>query len=317
MSGDHRIYSYSTVLMGSPILLKLFSHDEALASRTFQLIKRYEDLLTVNRAQSQVMDINHAAGRHPVSVSRPVYQLIKCAKAASMVQDSAFNLAIGPLVKLWRIGFQGRSVPAEEEIAARLSLTHPQDVILDDAAGSVFLTQAGMEIDLGAIAKGYIADRVRDYLRQQGVSAALINLGGNVHTLGEWSIGLKKPFARDDALVGSIVVAGQSVVTSGIYERYFEQDGRRWHHILDPRSGYPLDNELESVTIIADDSLDGDIWTTLIYGLGVEKGCAALHRRDDIEAIFVTKNRQVILSSQRRFRFHLLDDRYRLTDCTV
>ncbi|WP_186824877.1 FAD:protein FMN transferase, partial [Klebsiella pneumoniae] len=129
-----------------------------------------------------VMDINQAAGRHPVTVSRPVYALIKCAKAASMVRDSAFNLAIGPLVKLWRIGFQGRSVPAAPDIAARLALTRPQDVILDDAASSVYLARTGMEIDLGAIAKGYIADRVRDYLQQQGINAALINLGGNVHT---------------------------------------------------------------------------------------------------------------------------------------
>ena len=136
---DNRVYSYSAVLMGSPILLKLYSHDEALASRVFQLIKRYEDLLTVNRAQSQVMDINHAAGRHPVTVSRPVYQLIKCAKAASMVRDSAFNLAIGPLVKLWRIGFQGHSVPSAADIAARLPLTRPQDVILDDEKQSVWL----------------------------------------------------------------------------------------------------------------------------------------------------------------------------------
>lgn len=314
---DNRVYSYSAVLMGSPILLKLYVHDESLASRVFQLIKGYEDLLTVNRAQSQVMDINHAAGRHPVAVSRPVYALIKCAKAASMVRDSAFNLAIGPLVKLWRIGFQGHRVPEVQDIAARLALTRPQDVILDETAGSVYLVQAGMEIDLGAIAKGYIADRVRDYLQQQGVGAALINLGGNVHTLGDWAIGLKKPFSEAEALVGSIEVAGQSVVTSGIYERYFEQDGKRWHHILDPRSGYPLDNELESVTIISADSLDGDIWTTLIYGLGVEKGCAALRQREDIEAIFVTKNRDVILSSPRHFRFRLLDDSYNLIDCTA
>lgn len=314
---DNRVYSYSAVLMGSPILLKLYSHDEALASRVFQLIKHYEDLLTVNRAQSQVMDINHAAGRHPVTVSRPVYQLIKCAKAASMVRDSAFNLAIGPLVKLWRIGFQGHSVPSAADIAARLPLTRPQDVILDDEKQSVWLAQAGMEIDLGAIAKGYIADRVHDYLGQQGIEQALINLGGNVHTLGEWAIGLKKPFAAAQELIGLIAVTGQSVVTSGTYERYFEQDGKRWHHILDPRSGYPLDNELDSVTVISADSLDGDIWTTLLYGLGVEKGCAALRQRDDIEAIFVTKNRDVILSSPQRIRFQLLDSGYQITDCTA
>ncbi|VFS87928.1 ApbE family [Raoultella planticola] len=144
ISGDQRLYSYSAVLMGSPILLKLFSHDEALASRTFQLIKRYEDLFTVNRAHSEVMAINHAAGRHPVSVSRPVYQLIKCAKAASMVQESAFNLAIGPLVKAMAHRFlTAHSVPATTDIAARLALTRPQDVILDDAAGSVFSRPAG------------------------------------------------------------------------------------------------------------------------------------------------------------------------------
>ncbi len=188
---DNRVYSYSAVLMGSPILLELCSHDEAMASRVFQLIKRYEDLLTVNRAESQVMDINHAAGRHPVTVSRPVFQLIQCAKAASMVRDSAFNLAIGPLVKLWRIGFHGHSVPDAADIRARLALTRPQEVILDEATCSVFLQQPGMELDLGAIAKGYIADRVRDFLRQQQVEKALINLGGNVHTLGEWAIGLK------------------------------------------------------------------------------------------------------------------------------
>lgn len=287
---DNRVYSYSAVLMGSPILLKLCSHDEAMASRVFQLIKRYEDLLTVNRAESQVMDINHAAGRHPVTVSRPVFQLIQCAKAASMVRDSAFNLAIGPLVKLWRIGFHGHSVPDAADIRARLALTRPQEVILDEATCSVFLQQPGMELDLGAIAKGYIADRVRDYLRQQQV---------------------------EKALIGSLTVNGQSVVTSGTYERYFEQDGKRWHHILDPRSGYPLDNELDSVTVISADSLDGDIWTTLLFGLGVEKGCAALRQRQDIDAIFVTKNRDIILSSPQRLRFAPLDSGYRVIDCTA
>ncbi|RFC90329.1 FAD:protein FMN transferase, partial [Klebsiella pneumoniae] len=101
------------------------------------------------------------------------------------------------------------------------------------------------------------------------------------------------------------------------YERYFEQDGKRWHHILDPRSGYPLDNELDSVTVISADSLDGDIWTTLLFGLGVEKGCAALRQRQDIDAIFVTKNRDIILSSPQRLRFASLDSGYRVIDCTA
>jgi FAD:protein FMN transferase len=320
MPDSHRVYSYSAVLMGSPILLKLFSHDEALASRVFRLIKQYEDLLTVNRAHSQVMDINHAAGQHPVAVSRPVFELIRCAKAASLLKDSAFNLAIGPLVKCWKIGFKGDAVPPADEIAALLGITHPADVVLDEANSSVFLTRQGMEIDLGAIAKGYIADRVRDHLLKEGVELGLINLGGNVQTLGSpeggWRVGLKKPFAGD-ALIGAMTVENRSVVTSGTYERYFELNGKRYHHILDPRTGYPLDNELDSVTIISPDSLDGDIWTTLIYGMGLEKGCAALRSRPDIEAIFVTKTKEVVISSMHHFRFTLLDDSYRITGSTV
>ena len=315
---DRRVYSYTATLMGSPILLKLFSNNEALASRVFRLIKQYEDLLTVNRAPSQVMDINQAAGKHAVSVSRPVFELIRVAKAASMLNNSAFNLAIGPLVKRWKIGFKGDSVPPADEIAALLALTNPADVLLDDNASSVFLTQPGMEIDLGAIAKGYIADRVRDYLRKEGETLGLINLGGNIQTLGApedgWSLGIKTPFGGADELVGTLVVENKSVVTSGTYERFFEHDGKRYHHILNPRTGYPLDNELDSVTIVSTNSIDGDIWTTLIYGMGVEKGCAALRARPDIEAIFVTKSSEVVLTSMQNFRFRLLDSRYRLTD---
>lgn len=317
MSDDHRVYSYSATLMGSPILLKLFSNNEALASRVFRLIKQYEDLLTVNRAPSLVMDINQAAGKHPVSVSRAVYELIRVAKAASTLENSAFNLAIGPLVKRWKIGFQGDSVPPAEEIAALMALTDPADVLLDDTASSVFLTKPGMEIDLGAIAKGYIADRVRDYLRKEGETVGLINLGGNIQTLGApeggWTLGIKTPFGGADELVGTLMVENKSVVTSGTYERFFERDGKRYHHILNPRTGYPLDNELDSVTIISTNSIDGDIWTTLIYGMGVEKGCAALRARPDIEAVFVTKTKEVVLSSMKHFRFTLLDNRYRLT----
>ncbi|HDC4410740.1 TPA: FAD:protein FMN transferase [Enterobacter kobei] len=317
---DNRVYSYSAVLMGSPILLKLFTHDEALASRVFRLIKQYEDLLTVNRAHSQVMDINHAAGQHPVIVSRPVFELIRCAKAASLLKDSAFNLAIGPLVKRWKIGFRGDSVPPADDIAALLAITRPEDVILDEAQSSVFLARAGMEIDLGAIAKGYIADRVRDYLHKEGTERGLINLGGNIQTLGSpeggWSVGLKKPFVSG-ALIGAMTVENRSVVTSGTYERFFEENGKRYHHILDPRTGYPLDNALDSVTIVSKESIDGDIWTTLMYGMGIEKGCAVLRSRPDIEAIFVTKTKEVVISSMHHFRFTLLDNTYRVTDSTA
>lgn len=317
MTPDDRIYAYSAVLMGSPILLKLFEHNESLASRVFRLIKQQENIFTVNRPHSEVMAVNHAAGSHPVEVSQPVYELIKRAKAVSLLDDSLFNFTIGPLVKRWKIGFNGHSVPAASDLQSLLALTNPQDVVLDDTARSVFLQHSGMEIDLGAIAKGYIADVVRDFLLAEQVPQGLINLGGNVQTLGAsgqegWGIGLKKPFAAEDALLGVIHVSNKSVVTSGIYERYFELDGRRYHHILDPKTGYPLDNELQSVTVISEDSIDGDIYTTLLYGMGVEKSLEYLQDLAHIEAIFVTKQQQIICSSQRQFGFTLLDNSYQL-----
>jgi len=320
MTSDRRIYAYSAVLMGSPILLKLFEHDERLASRVFRLIKGQENMLTVNRPHSEIMAINHAAGCHPVVVSQPVFELIKRAKAVSLLQGSCFNFTIGPLVKRWKIGFSGNTVPDAGDLQALLALTSPDDVQLDESSCSVFLTKAGMEIDLGAIAKGYIADIVRDFLQQEHIENALINLGGNVHTIGAgdgaggWAIGLKKPFADADALIGVLNVANMSVVTSGIYERYFERDGRCYHHILDPKTGYPLDNELLSVTVISDDSIDGDIYTTLLYGMGVEKSLAYLQQCAHIEAIFVTRDRQVICSSQQQFSFSLIDSTYRLVN---
>ncbi|ACT08305.1 ApbE family lipoprotein [Dickeya chrysanthemi Ech1591] len=318
MPPDDRVYTYSTVLMGSPILLKLFEPNQPLALLVFKRIKQLEDELTVNRAHSDVMTINQAAGKHSVIVSQPLFNLIKRAKEVSLLDDGGFNFTIGPVVKRWKIGFHGHSVPPADELQALLPLTDPRRVVLNAQQHSVWLETAGMEIDLGAIAKGYIADVIRQLLYQQHVYHALINLGGNVLAIGRpqnggqtaWSVGLQKPFGDNGELIGMIHVANKSVVTSGIYERYFECDSRVYHHILDPKTGYPLDNELLSVTIISDASIDGDIYTTLIYGLGVAKGLAYLSRLPHIEAILVTKDRRVMLSSQRQYDFTLLDTEY-------
>lgn len=315
-----RVYSYEAVLMGSPILLKIFEDNPSAAKTIFQLIKQQENLLTVNRAGSQLMMVNEAAGLHPVQVSQSVFDLVSQAKDASLQKDSCFNLAIGPLVKRWKIGFRGNTVPTQSEIDLLLTLTNPADVVLDESNRTIFLAKQGMEIDLGAIAKGYIADLVRDKLHAMGIQNGLINLGGNVLTIGQplygdipaWGVGLQKPFASHNQLIGIIEVCDKSVVTSGVYERYFEKDGRIYHHIFDPKTGYPLDNELLSVTVISDDSIDGDIYTTILYGMGVEKSLKFLANQPQIEAIFVTRSGGVILSSERQFKFNIQDDSYQL-----
>ena len=139
MPAEQRVYSYSAVLMGSPILLKLFEDNQHVAASVFRLIQQQENLLTVNRAQSQLMAVNHAAGLHPVVVSQPVFDLISQAKAVSLLADSCFNLAIGPLVKGRKIGFSGNAVPPASEVQSLLPLTRPEYVILDPQTCSVFL----------------------------------------------------------------------------------------------------------------------------------------------------------------------------------
>ncbi|WP_370580142.1 FAD:protein FMN transferase [Snodgrassella alvi] len=318
MSGTS--YTYSQQLMGTTVSLKLFVENLTAVSAVFNAIEQLEARLTVNRYHSEVMSINHAAGKQPVAVSKLVFDLISQAKAASLLPESKFNLAIGPLVKLWKIGFNGRSIPEKDEIARRLTLTNPNHIDLNRTNQTVYLAKAGMEIDLGAIAKGYIADIIKLLLAQYNIFQAIINCGGNVLTIGyspitadkQWHIGLKRPFAEANNLLGIIHVEDKSVVTSGIYERYFIFNNQLYHHILDPHTGYPLNNELHSVSIISDNSLTGDIYSTIFYGLGIRQGLSELKKKQNIGVIFVTRDKKIIIQSNQHFTFELTADDYQL-----
>lgn len=313
-------YDYSQTLMGMTVTLTLLEQNETVAKLAFATIKLLEDKLTVNRPVSEVMSINLAAGKHPVEVSLPVFSLIKQARQLSVNPSSCFNMAIGPVVKLWKIGFKGDSIPADHHIKQQLLLTDPFDIELNDTTHSVFLKKAGMEIDLGAIAKGYIADVIKNLLLEHHIHHGIINLGGNVLTLGAspieksgcWCIGLRKPFSLSDELAGIIKVKNKSVVTSGIYERYFVQNNRLYHHIFNPLTGYPLDNEIESVTVISNTSLEGDIYSTIFYGLGVNASGEYLKKHPDISAIFLLKNKTMTLINPKNFNFDLIDKHYEI-----
>ena len=259
--------------MGTTNQITLFgTDDERYLDDAIRFVNHYEDLLTVNRPVSAVMAINHAAGQSPVVVPPAVYQLVKRAVAVSN-QHFGFNAAIGPLVKLWHIGFADARVPSDLEIGQRRELIGSDEIVLDDERLSVYLPQAGMELDLGAIAKGYIADRLQDYLRSQGHVAAIINFGGNIVLMnaaphkadGRWRIGVRDPLVRHGETIGLLTTTATSVVTSGVAERHLVADGQTYHHIIDPETGYPHDNELASVTVISPESIDGEIETTRLF----------------------------------------------------
>lgn len=275
--------------LGTRITLTVFGErDEAALDAAFTLIAREEDRLTVNRPISEVMAVNRAAGKlatgagagaapatEAVTVSAGTFALIAQAVAASR-ENYGFNALIGPLVKLWKIGFEGANVPTDDAIAARRALIDPSKVVLDAAALTVSLQESGMELDLGGIAKGYIADQIRALWGAYGVRAGIIDLGGNLLFVGDsprredahWVIGVQDPRQSRHTDLGQVILPACSAVTSGVYERFLEKDGRRYHHLLDPRTGYPLETELAGVTVFTKDSTQGELEAKRLFFAG-------------------------------------------------
>lgn len=296
----------SVRLMGTVIDISIY-HDKAapILDEVVNRLIDYEKRFSANDTHSELMKINHQAGLMPVKVARDLYELIKLGKDHSCQQGSYLNIAIGPLVQAWRIGFSDAKVPNELTIKEKLALIRPENIILDDVAQSVFLKEKGMAIDLGALAKGYIADKVMTYLKAYGVTSALINLGGNVLTMGAalhqpdgfWRIGIQNPQAmrRGEHLM-LLKVHNQSVVTSGIYERTLTYQGKTYHHIFSSETGYPIATDVASLTIVSKDSVDGEIWTTRLFGKNHKDIMETLAMTQGIEGIVVTKIGQVYMS---------------------
>jgi FAD:protein FMN transferase len=262
--------------LGTSITLQIFGNpQENIISHSFALIDHYEDLLTVNRDQSEVMSVNYAAGSHPVQVSSGTYDLIKLAVMKSQ-ENFGFNALIGPVVKLWSIGFKDAHVPTKNQIKDKMKLIDPFNVELNDSNQTVFLKKPGMELDLGGIAKGWIADRIRDYWRAYGVHAGIINLGGNILLVGDcpkrvngqWVIGVQDPKMPRGKNITSEMVHECSAVTSGTYERYLEVDGHKYHHLIDPRTGYPVETNLAGVTTFTKDSVQAEIECKRLFFAG-------------------------------------------------
>ena len=286
--------------LGTAITLQVFgARDKSVINDSFALIDHYEDLLTVNRDESEVMDVNHAAGKHPVQVSSGTYDLVKLAVEKSR-ENFGFNALIGPVVKLWAIGFKNAHVPTAEQIKERMALIDPFKVDLDDTDQTIFLQKEGMELDLGGIAKGWIADRIKDYWRAYGVHAGIINLGGNIllvgdspkRTSGQWSVGVQDPKEPRGNNIASVMVPECSAVTSGTYERYLEVDGHKYHHLIDPRTGYPVETDLSGVTTFTKYSVEAEIECKRLFFAG--KPVAGWHDDPDrIGAVFVYNDEHV------------------------
>jgi len=257
----------------------------------------------VSSLVSGVLAINRQAGVAPVKVRAELIEVLETALRYAELSGGAFDPTVGPLVKLWGIGTDARRIPAPDEIAAALELVDWRGLIVDRDSGTAFLLKKGMEIDLGAVAKGYAADEAARIAREGGVKRGIIDLGGNILALGRrgekgretapWRVGIQNPLGVRGEYIGVLLVRDASVVTSGVYERYFEADGKRYHHILSTANGYPVENGLLSVTIVTGSSTEADALSTAVFALGYERGRPLIESIPGVYAIFVFADKSV------------------------
>lgn len=285
------------------------SQDESLIDTCFDMANTYEHYFSRTLEGSDIYNINHANGA-PVEVHDETAELIRYGIAFGDLSGGVFDISIGALTDLWDIPNNNGTIPAQTQIDAALATVDYRQITVD--GNTVTLGNPDAALDLGGIAKGYVADRMREYLHANGACEGFINLGGNVLTLGQkandepYHIGIRKPFGEAGETITAVDVTDRSIVTSGRYERYFEKDGHIYHHILDPKNGYPYDNGLNGVTILSDSSMAGDALSTICFALGQEKGTEFLSSMPSndflnpilaaettLQAIFIDENNEM------------------------
>ncbi len=311
----------SAFLMGTLIQARVYGDNaEEIIKECFDRISAIEGLMSINIPGTEIDKVNRNAGMEEVSVSPESFYVLGKAMEYAEITGGRFDPTVGPLVKLWGIGTENARVPAPEEIKDILRLVGYQKLRLDPSDNGVYLEEAGMIVDLGAIAKGYAADEVAAIFKKHNVESAFVSLGGNVYVHGRkpngnrWRIGIQDPRSYSGDYMGVIEVEDIAIVTSGDYERFFEKDGVRYHHILDTKTGYPADSGLISVTILCGSSIDADALSTSLFVLGLEEGMKLAESLEGVEAIFITGDKKVYLTSGIRDKLELTDKGYTIAD---
>lgn len=307
--------SISSIKLNTAIQITIYdSQDKSLLDDCLALCDRYELIFSRTNENSELYKLNHRISDSAVSnqtietqttpyqvngttntwhISEYLAALLSQGLSTTRESDGAFDIAIAPLTSLWDFTAEDPKAPDDADIQKVLPLCSSDGVTIDGQ--DITLPSDDIQFDVGAIAKGYIADRLKDFLVKKGVNSAIINLGGNVLCIGSkpdgtpFKVGIQKPFADRNETEAVMDITGKSVVSSGIYERCFKQNGKLYHHILNPQTGYPYDNSLISVTIISDQSVDGDALSTTCFALGLEDGLKFAEKKG-VQAVFITED---------------------------
>ncbi|MGN1402817.1 MAG: FAD:protein FMN transferase [Ruminococcus sp.] len=300
-------YEDTRELMGTSVMVRAYGeHAQDGVEAAFARAEELEQIFSTTIADSEICTVNQTAKSavgtgESISIPEELCTVLETALEYGEKSGGALDCTMGDLIGLWGIGTEYARVPEQEEIQTVLRPDGWNDVVLDTETQSISFETESVTLHFGAIAKGYISDEMKAALQEAGVESALMSLGGNVMTLGtkpdgsSWNIAITNPFAPD-SVIASLTVTDQAAVTSGNYEKYFEQDGKRYHHILDPKTGAPAESDVVSTTILASKGIDCDALSTATYIMGAEDGMALINTLDGIEAVFVTSDGDIITS---------------------
>jgi len=296
------LYKFHQVAMGTVIEITLMGDNEEQANKAalqaFQEVKRIEQLMSPKIESGDVFRINQSSGEERVKVSNETLEVIKKAQEISELSEGEFDITVGPLTELWRKARENKIPPSVEEVERKLGLVNFKNIEVDQE-GKVFLKKKGMAIDLGGVAKGYAVDRAFDVLRSLGHKNLIVNAGGDLRIGGlkntePWSIGIQNP-REPQKILTRVSAPHKAVATSGDYEKFFIYEGKRYHHILNPKDGSPADG-CQSVTIITKDCITADGLATAVFVLGPEKGYALCQKLDGVQCLIVDKEGKIIIS---------------------
>ncbi|MEG0813648.1 MAG: FAD:protein FMN transferase [Clostridium sp.] len=286
--------SRSDFLLNTFVTVTIYdSEDPAILDSCMALCREYEGRLSKTIKTSEIYALNHRSPDETTfTLTKDTADLIQKGLFYSKKSNGAFDITVEPLSSLWDFTGGTSVIPPETEIKKAVEKTNWENLKLE--GNTLTFLSPDTTIDLGAIAKGFIADRMKEYLKSKNIKSAIINLGGNVLCIGEkvnrkpFLIGLQKPFDTHNETLAQLNINDLSVVSSGVYERHFILNGKNYHHILNPKTGYPYDNDLIAVTIVSPTSVDGDALSTTCFSLGLQKGLELLNSLDDTYGYFIT-----------------------------
>lgn len=322
------MYKESRVLMDTYCTITVISTSEKKAKEAieagFAEIKKLEGLINYFSPESETSAIGRSAGERPVHVSRETLDLMQKTLKISDLTGGAFDPTIAPLVTLWNFSkrLPNPDVPSADEIAKVLRLVDYRKIIIESAASEIYLAEKGMELDLGGISKGYAADRAVEVIKAKGVKAALVAIAGDIRGYGlstsgqPWKVGIQNPRPDNpdaerpwEDIIATLHLKDSAISTAGDYQRFFIKDGKRYHHIIDPKTGFPSESGLISVSVIAPEGYISDGIDTAVLILGPEKGMKLLDAMG-LGGILVTSENKFLLTQHLNGKMKILSNKY-------